>query len=119
MMIDDVKYIRADSVKKGQPAEKMDGLEYAIVRSRNHGVLAGYVHSVAGQTVKLLNSRRIYYFKGANVLEELAVYGTKQIDQCKIAPVVELPVVMLEACGIIYCTEVARECLEGAKEWKQ
>jgi len=119
IMIDNVKYVREDSISKTNIlAENVDGLEYAIVRSRNHGVLAGYIESFEGQTVKLKNCRRIWKFVGCETLEEMSVYGTKKINQCRIAPLVQKEV-MLEACGIIYCTEEAKKCIEEAEEWKQ
>ena len=109
-------------VKKGSDcvqATKLDGLDYVIVRSRNHGVLAGYLVKYSGQTVELINSRRVWYFKGCETLEELAKYGTKKINECKIAPLITLPEIMLEACGIIYCSEESRKCIEGSNEWRQ
>lgn len=112
-----VEYTRSDLIQNDAPAKQLNGCDFAIVRSRNHGVVMGYVVKIDGQTVELINSRRIYYFKGAQTLEELAVYGTKKIDECKICPAVELPEIMLEACGVIYCTETARQILTGAKEW--
>ena len=114
--INGVVYVPKSKIKKA--GVKLDGMEYAIVRSRNHGVLAGYVKSISGQTVELINSRRVWYFKGCETLEELAVYGTKNINECKICPVVEREV-MLEACGVIYATEEGKKCIEGAKEWKR
>ena len=116
--INGVKYVKADQIKSYEPAIKKDGLEYAIVRSRNHGVLAGYIVKFEGQIVELVHSRRIWYFSGCETLEELAVYGTKKINECKIAPTVINKEIMLEACGIIYCTEEARKCIEGAREWR-
>ena len=115
MMIDEVKYVRADKVS--QPASKVDGLEYAIVRSRDHGVIAGYIYSYKDREVTVINSRRVWYFKGCQTLEEFAKYGTTNISDCKIAPSVERTI-MLEACGIIYANEVCRKQIEGAKEWK-
>jgi len=57
MMIDDVKYVRADSIN--QPARTMNGLEYAIVRSKDHGVIAGYIECYTDRQVVVLNSRRM------------------------------------------------------------
>jgi hypothetical protein len=108
-------------VKKGadyKEAVNLEGLNYVIVRSRNHGVLAGYLVKYSGQTVELIHSRRIWYYTGCETLEELAVYGTKKIGDCKITPTVENKEIMLEACGIIYCTLISQQCIEGAKEWR-
>ena len=40
IMIDEVKYVRADTA---QPAEKLDGMKYVIVRSYAAGCFAGYL----------------------------------------------------------------------------
>ena len=117
VQINGISYIRKDSANSNHLAEKVDGLEYAIVRSKNHGVLAGYIKKIEGQRVDLVNCRRIWYFKGCETLEEMSVYGSKTIDLCKITPTVEKET-MLEACGIIYCTEFAKNQIKNAKEWK-
>ena len=41
--IDDVKYIRADSVVQSAPTK--DGMKYVIVRTYSAGVFAGYIES--------------------------------------------------------------------------
>lgn len=99
-------------------AEELDGMKYAIIRSRDHEVLAGYVESFEGRTVHLRKARRIWYFKGVQTLEEFASCGSKLIEDCKITTAVE-SCVMLEARGIIYCSEKTRVQIQGAKEWKQ
>ena len=44
IMIDEVKYVRADSVQN--ESHSVDGMEYCIVRSREQGVMCGYVESI-------------------------------------------------------------------------
>ena len=43
--IDDVEYVRADSIKTDAPAETLDGKPFVIVRSYGAGVFAGYFRS--------------------------------------------------------------------------
>ena len=114
--LNDVIYVRKDSIK--EPSKMFDGMKYGIVRSEGHGVLAGFIEKFEGQTVHLRRARRIWKWVGAKTLEEIAVYGPSEIEKCFIGPEVEHEV-MLEACGIIYCTAGARRCLQEAKEWKQ
>ena len=110
MMIDDVKYVREDSIK--QQAEKVDGLEYAIIRTRMHGVVAGYVKSYKQGEITVLNSRRIWYFKGCQTLEEMAVYGTTDIENCNITPVAPKTTIV-EDFSIIYASEKCRKQIAG------
>lgn len=87
--------------------------EYAIVRSRDQGVMCGTVLDVDGRKVTLANARQMYRWRSNFVLVELASYGpvgTK--DQRYSAPSAH-PVVFLEACGILPCTADARRKLEA------
>ena len=72
--IDDVEYVRADSLNK--PAEKVDGMEYCIVRTYSAGVFAGYLKSRKGKEAVLINSRGIWKWTGACGLSQLAKDGT-------------------------------------------
>ena len=91
--------------------------KYVIVRCRDAGVHAGELVSHSGREVTLNNSRRIWYWKGAASLSELATEGAKYPDQCKFAvPVGEI--VLLEACEIITCTSKAKKMIQECKEWK-
>ena len=51
MMIDEVKYVRADTA---QSAQKIDGMDYVIIRTYSAGVHAGYLASRDGKEVKLI-----------------------------------------------------------------
>ena len=50
---------------------------YKIVRTYSAGVFAGEVESIDGKTVVIKNARRLWYWKGAASLSELAVRGVK------------------------------------------
>ena len=56
--IDDVEYVRKDSVSK-QEADKLDGMPYRIVRTYSAGVFFGEIVSRKGQEVILKNARRL------------------------------------------------------------
>ena len=99
-------------------SDKMNGPEYAIVRSRDHGVIAGYIVSIDNRRVTVVHSRRIWKFVGAETLEEIAVYGCRK-DDSKIGPLVKNKVEMLEACGVIYCTKTGQTFIQKSPEWKQ
>src|SRR4030043_1328723 len=100
-------------VEKGtenQMAEKVDGLEYVIVRTYSAGVHAGYLKSRNGKEVTLINSRRIWGWKGAASLSQLSVDGTSDPNGCKF-PCEVLRIELTEAIEIIPCTETARKSI--------
>lgn len=91
--------------------------DYVIVRTYSAGVHAGYLESLDGKEATLKNSRRLWYWDGAASLSQLAVDGVSKPENCKFA--VTLPLLILtEAIEIIPCTEKAKVCIEGIKEWK-
>lgn len=92
-------------------------LAYVIIRTYSAGVHAGYLESRDGQEVTLKNSRRLWYWDGAASLSQLAMDGVSKPENCKFAVV--LPkIILTEAIEIIPCTEKAKLCIEGIKEWK-
>jgi len=110
MMIDDVKYVRADSVQ-GEPL-KLNGMYYAIVRSREQGVMCGYVESVDGRAVKLQRARQIWKYDSTFVLPDVAEHGMRDPSKAMLSVQMSQPCIMLEACGILTCTECAANQLQ-------
>lgn len=104
------KYFRADQIKATEPKE-LDGLRYAIVRSRNQGVMSGYVSDVQGQTVTLKKARQIWRYDSRFVLPDIAEYGVRNPNNCKFSAEMSQDAVMLEACGILYCTKIGAESI--------
>lgn len=91
---------------------------YVIVRTYSAGVFAGYLHSRKGQEVVLKNARRLWYWKGAASLSQLAMEGVKCPNECKF-PCVVGRVELLQAIEILDCTELARLSIAGVKIWEQ
>lgn len=120
IMIDDQKYVRADSIN--QQAEKVDGMQYCVIRSYGAGVFCGYVKEKVsepnGINVDLVNSRRIYYWSGACSLSQLAVEGLKDIADSKIAMVVPIQTVA-NVIEIIPMSTKAAKQIQGAEIWKK
>jgi hypothetical protein len=52
--------------------------KYVIVRTYSAGVFAGTLISRKGAEVELTNARRMWYWKGAASLSQLAVEGTSE-----------------------------------------
>lgn len=92
--------------------------KYVIVRTYSAGVFAGELVSRSGQEVVLTNARRIWYWKGAASLSQLAMDGTSQPNQCKFPCAVDR-VELLQAIEILDVTEKARKSIEGVPIWKE
>lgn len=113
--IDEVEYIRKDSNVK---AEKMDDLDYVIIRGDRSGVFAGYLKERDGKEVVLLKARRIWYWAGANSISQLAVDGTSKPNDCKFPTEIE-KVQILDVIEVIDCTEKARKSIAAVPVWAE
>ena len=116
IMIDDVKYIRADSVY--EKASSLEGMKYCIVRTLSAGVFAGYIESRSGQEIFLRKARRIWYWQGAASLSQLAEKGTSKPESCKFPTEVDR-VELLQAIEILDCTKKAQESIASVPVWHQ
>jgi hypothetical protein len=74
-------------------------------------VHVGELVSRKGQEVALSDARRIWYWKGANTLHEIAASGVG--PGSKISVTAE-SVTLTQAIEIIVCTKAARKNLESA-----
>jgi hypothetical protein len=113
IMIDDVLYVRADSVETKSAV--VDGLSYCVVRCHDAGVHSGFVKERKSREVVLLKSRRLWRWWG-KTLSGLAIEGTTAPEKCKFAD--ELAeITVLDACEVIPCTEIAMKSLRGVAKW--
>lgn len=103
--------MRADSISS-EP-DDLEGLRYAIVRSRNQGVMSGYVVDIQGQTVKLKRARQLWRYDSSFVLPDMAEHGVRNASECKFSAEMSQPMLMLEACGVIYCTQKGGESIRS------
>ena len=117
MTVNGVEYVRADSVKKSQPAVNLDGLDYVIVRTYSAGVFAGYLKKREGKEVELLNARRLWYWRGAASISQLAEEGTSDPSGCKF-PCKVSKITLTEAIEILPCTEKAMASIKEVAIWK-
>jgi len=115
IMIDDQKYVRADSIN--ELAEPLDGMKYVIVRSYDAGCFAGYLKEKNGREVTLRKARRLWYWSGAASLSQLAMEGVTNKDNCKFPCEVNL-IIIDNVCEVIEATERARKCIAEVKIWK-
>ena len=89
---------------------------YVIVRTITAGVFAGFLESRTGDECRLRSARRIWYWRGAASLSQLAVRGTSKPSECKF-PVAVPAVTLTQVIEIIECTAEARKSIEGVPEW--
>jgi len=92
--------------------------KYVIVRTYSAGVFAGFLQSRSGKEVVLMNARRLWYWKGAASLSQLAMTGTSNPAGCKF-PVAVNRVELLEAIEILDCTDAARQSIESVPVWSE
>lgn len=92
-------------------------LKYVICRTYSAGAFAGYLVSRKGQEVFLKDARRLWYWKGAASLSQLAIDGVSRPLECKFPEAVPRAE-LLQAIEILDVTEKARKCIEGVPVWK-
>lgn len=107
-------YVKKDSIHN---IEQPNG-DYVVVRTYSAGVHAGYLKSKDGKNVVLTNTRRLWYWKGAASLSQVAGAGITNPDACKF-PAAIAEIELTEAIEIIPCTDKAKSIIEGVKEWKE
>lgn len=110
--------VEVDFIRKGSAPEPstVDGLNYAIVRSREQGVMCGYVESIEGRTVTLRHARQIWRYDSTFVLPDIAEKGVRNVDACKFSVAMSQPMIMLEACGVITCTKIGAKSLQSVPD---
>lgn len=86
--------------------------KYCVVRTYSAGVHVGTLESQNGKEVQLSNARRIWYWKGANTLHEVALHGVAAGS--KVSETVPM-ITLTEAIEIIPCSDEATESLKAAK----
>jgi len=118
--IDGIEYVRKDSQteRNYMLATPKGNKPYVIVRTDRAGVFAGYLYKRNNTEATILNARRLWYWKGASSLSQLAVDGVKYPNECKFP----CEVSKIEVTGVIEILEVtekARLSIKGVPEWKQ
>jgi hypothetical protein len=92
--------------------------KYVICRTYSAGVFAGNLASRKGQEVVLTNARRIWYWKGAASLSQLAQEGTSDPAACKFPQPVDR-VELLQAIEILDVTPEAEKSIKGVPVWHE
>ena len=92
--------------------------KYVIVRTYSAGVFAGYLKKRKGQEVILEKARRLWYWKGASSLSQLAMEGVKYPNECKF-PVEVDRVELFQAIEILDVKEIAKKSIASVPIWAQ
>ncbi len=107
-------------VQKGttqEPAPKLDGMPYCLIRTTSAGVFTGYLKSRKDKEVELVNAIRLWYWSGAASLSQIALDGVAKPKECKFAK--PLPsIILTEAIEIIPCSNKAKQSIEGVPTWQ-
>ena len=114
LMIDDVKYVREDSVSTN--VNKYDGMKYVICRTDSAGVFAGYLESRTGREVVMRLARRLWYWQGAASLSQAAVDGFSKPEGCKFPCEVDR-IELLQVIEILDCTLKSQLSIASVKSW--
>ena len=119
LSINGIEYVPKSSIKS-ETAEKLDGLEYVIIRSYDAGCFAGYLKDKKDENriVTLIKARRLWYWDGAASLSQLAMEGVAKPENCKFPCEVD-NIIIYNVCEIISATEKAKKSINGVKVWKK
>jgi len=88
-----------------------------IVRADRAGVFFGEIKERNGSEITMANVRRIWYWRGARSLSQLAMEGVKHPEDSKISVAVP-EMTILGVIEIIPCTAKAIANLDGVAVWK-
>jgi hypothetical protein len=89
-----------------------------VVRTDRAGVFFGTLKEQKANSVVMENVRKLWQWYGACGVEELAVNGTTQPDDCRFTVTVS-EMEIADAIQIIPASEEAIKTIEGVKEWKR
>lgn len=91
--------------------------KYVIVRADRAGVFFGILKEKNGQEVTMADVRKLHYWDGAAAVEQLALNGTSQPNNCRFT--VSVPEMTIDgAIQVIPCSNESIGSLKSVKEWK-
>lgn len=104
--INGIEYVEKSTAERA-PVD-VSGMTYCIVRSRDQGVVCGYVDKpteITGRAVTVHCARQIWQYDSAFVLMDLAEKGPRDPAKMRMSCELSAPFRMLEACGIYPCAD--------------
>lgn len=114
------KYVLASKAKTTNRVSPVSigKMKPVIARTYSAGVFFGYLKSREGKEVVLNKARRIWYWKGAASLSELAMRGTSKPKECKF-PVEVDEVLLTEVIELLPVTKEAVESINNVSVWSE
>lgn len=99
---------------------KMSDLPFVIIRGRDSGVHAGELVSLdcATKSCVLHDARRIWRWRGASCLSELAVYGASNPAECRFGTALPHQEIIGDVCEVIYCQPEGEKMIRECPEWR-
>lgn len=88
-----------------------------IVRTCSAGVFYGELVSRKGQEAVIKNARRLWYWKGAASLSQLAMEGVKCPSECKF-PCPVSGITVTQVIEVLATTKAAQASIEGVPVWQ-
>ena len=89
-----------------------------IIRGGRSGVFFGTLVAKEGTEVKLENCRRLWRWRGACSVSQLAAEGTKEPDGCMFTVYVD-EIIITDVVEILTCTDESIKSIEGVNAWKK
>ena len=89
-----------------------------LARTYSAGVFIGYLKNREGKEVTLQKARRIWYWKGAASLSELAMRGTSNPTECKFPCEVD-EVLLTEVIELLPVTKEAKVTIDAVPVWSE
>ena len=92
-------------------------MEKVIVRTYSAGVFYCDIESRNGKEAVITNAIRLWYWKGANSLSQLAMEGVRNPEECKFSVPTNRQIIT-EVIEILETTQQAQYSIEGVKHWR-
>ena len=92
--------------------------KHVIVRADRAGVFFGILEAKEKTTVKLSNVRKLYYWSGANAIEQIALEGVKDKNNCKFTVIIS-EMIIEQVIQILPCSEEAILNINSVPLWKK
>jgi hypothetical protein len=112
-------YVLKSSIIITKPVKvSKKGMRYCVIRTYSAGVFAGWIHRKnKGQEATIYDSRRLWYWKGANSLSQLANDGVANPTECQFAQVVR-ETDLKQIIEIIPISEKGKLSIDEVKIWQ-
>ena len=91
-------------------------LPCVLVKTAQANIHVGYLKHKEGDTLRLTEARRLWYWSGAAGCNQIAAEGVKFPEKCKFPCPVELEV--FQVVEIIPVTVKAKQSIDSVKVWR-